>query len=242
MRRLRGAFDAELVGFEAMNADALALVRRHFADIAQPLSDARRGSPPPWSVLFELASPHDEQTLRAGAETALLQAAEAGDLEDVVLAHTEAQARALWHLREAIPLAQSAEGLNIKHDIGVPLSALADFVAAADAALEAVAPGARHITFGHLGDGNLHYNLQAPPGADAAAFLERFEAPVNARVYDLVGAFQGTFSAEHGVGRLKRHELAARRPAAGVDMMRAVKRALDPVGLLNPGVLLPDEA
>jgi FAD/FMN-containing dehydrogenase len=106
--------------------------------------------------------------------------------------------------------------------------------------LEAIAPGARHITFGHLGDGNLHYNLQAPAGADAAAFLEGFEAAVNARVYDVVGAFGGTFSAEHGIGRLKRHELSTRRAPEGVALMRAIKHALDPLGLLNPGVLLPD--
>jgi FAD/FMN-containing dehydrogenase len=239
MRRLRGAFDAELVGFEAMNANALALVRRHFPDLAQPLSDAGDGSPA-WAALFELASPHDEATLRAGAESALEQASEAGEIADAVLAHNEAQARTLWHVREAIPLAQGAEGLNIKHDVGVPLSALAAFVEAADAATERVAPGARHITFGHLGDGNLHYNLQAPPGADAAAFLERSEAAVNAQVYDVVDRFGGTFSAEHGIGRLKRRELAARRSPVGVAMMRAVKQALDPLGLLNPGVVLPD--
>jgi FAD/FMN-containing dehydrogenase len=237
MRRLRGAFDTELVGFEAMNANALALVRRHFPDLQQPLAG---NTPAAWAVLFELASPHDEATLRAGAESALAEASEAGEIADAVLAHNEAQARTLWHLREAIPLAQGAEGLNIKHDVGVPLSALAAFVEAADAATEHVAPGARHITFGHLGDGNLHYNLQAPAGAHAAAFLETREAAVNAQVYDVVDRFGGTFSAEHGIGRLKRGELAARRSPVGVAMMRAIKQALDPLGLFNPGVMLPD--
>jgi len=241
MRRLRAAFDAELVGFEAMNANALALVQRHFAQLAQPLSGVA-GAPPPWSALFELASPHAEETLRTGAEAVLGEAMNAGEVADAVLAHTQAQARGLWHVREAIPLAQSAEGLNIKHDIGVPLSNLTDFVAAADAALEAVVPGARHITFGHLGDGNLHYNLQAPEGQDAAAFLRAFEDAANACVYDVVDRFGGTFSAEHGIGRLKREELAARRPATGLGLMRAVKAALDPLGLLNPGVLLPEVA
>jgi len=238
MRRLRGAFDAELVGFEAMNANALALVRRHFAQLAQPLAGGA-DDPPPWSALFELASPHAEETLRAGAESVLAEALSGGEINDVALAHTEAQARGLWHLREAIPLAQGAEGLNIKHDIGVPLSCLADFVAAADAALETVVPGARHITFGHLGDGNLHYNLQAPEDEDAASFLRTFEEAANACVYDVVDRFGGTFSAEHGIGRLKREELVARRPAAGLGLMRAVKEALDPLGLLNPGVMLP---
>jgi FAD/FMN-containing dehydrogenase len=241
IRRLRGAFDAELVGFEAMNANALALVQRHFAQLAQPLPGAA-GGPPAWSALFELASAHAEETLRAGAESVLGEALAAGEIADVVLAHSEAQARGLWHLREAIPLAQSAEGLNIKHDVGVPLTSMADFVAAADAALASVAPGGRHVTFGHLGDGNLHYNLQAPEGGDAAAFLRGFEATANACVYDVVDRFGGTFSAEHGIGRLKREELATRRSATGLGLMRALKAAIDPLGLFNPGVMLPDPA
>ncbi|MET0383059.1 MAG: FAD-binding oxidoreductase, partial [Burkholderiaceae bacterium] len=235
MRRLRGAFDAELVGFEAMNAASLALVRRQRAELRVPTpSDAA------WSVLFDIASPHDEATLHAAAERALGSACEAGESSGVFIAQTVAQARALWQVREAIPLAQSAEGLNIKHDVGVPSSSLADFVAAADDALRGVAPGARHITFGHLGDGNLHYNLQAPDGADPAEFLARFERPANACVHDVVARFGGTFSAEHGIGRLKRHELAARKPPVAIAMMRAIKAALDPNGLLNPGVMLPD--
>jgi FAD/FMN-containing dehydrogenase len=159
---------------------------------------------------------------------------------DIAVPGSEAQARTLWQLREAIPLAQGVEGLNVKHDVGLPLSSLAAFVAAADAALEAVVPGARHITFGHLGDGNLHYNLQAPAGADTAGFLARHEQAVNACVHDVVGRFGGTFSAEHGIGRLKRGELALRKPAPALAMMKAIKAALDPHGLLNPGVLLPD--
>ncbi len=237
MRRLRGAFDAELVGFEAMNAEALDLVQRHFAQLRLPLPFAAGAG---WAVLFDLASPHDETTLRAGAEHALAQAIEAGDALDVAIAQNEAQARTMWALREAIPLAQGEEGLNIKHDVGVPLSSLAAFVEAADAALVEVAPGARHITFGHLGDGNLHYNLQAPAGAGAAAFLAQFEDAANACVYDVVARFGGTFSAEHGIGRLKRHEMAMRKPATAVSLMRALKTALDPRGLLNPGVLMPD--
>jgi FAD/FMN-containing dehydrogenase len=236
MRRLRRAFDAELVGFEAMNAASLQLVQRHFPDLRQPFEAGAA----PWTVLFELASPHDEATLRAGVEAALAEAVEAGELTDAVLAAHETQARTLWQLREAIPLAQAAEGLNIKHDVGVPLSALADFVQAADAALAAVVPGGRHVTFGHLGDGNLHYNLQAPAGEDAGAFLAAHEAAANACVYDVVGRFGGTFSAEHGIGRLKRDELAARKPAPALALMRALKSALDPQGLFNPGVLLPD--
>jgi len=238
MRRLRADFDAELVGYEAMNAASLALVERHFPALRAPLPTA--AGAPGWSVLVELASAHAAPALRERAESALAAALEAGEAVDIAVAGNEQQARTLWQLREGIPLAQAAEGLNIKHDVGLPLSALADFVDAADAALEAVAPGARHITFGHLGDGNLHYNLQAPPGADAAGFLAAHEQAVNDCVYELVARFGGTFSAEHGIGRLKRGELAARKPAAAVAMMRAIKTALDPQGLFNPGVLLPD--
>ena len=240
MRRLRGAFDAELVGFEAMNALSLTLVERHFSALRAPLPLADPAGAPLWSVLVDLASPHADPVLRDGAEAALAAATEAGEAVDIVVAQNELQARTLWQLREAIPLAQGVEGLNIKHDIGVPLSSLAGFVAAADAALEAVVPGARHVTFGHLGDGNLHYNLQAPAGGDAADFLARHEQAVNACVHDVVGTFGGTFSAEHGIGRLKRGELAQRKPAPALAMMKAIKAALDPHGLLNPGVLLPD--
>ncbi len=240
MRRLRAAFGAELVGYEAMNALSLALVERHFCALRAPLPLAAADGAPLWSVLVDLASPHDERVLRDGAEAALTAAVEAGEAVDVIVASNELQARTLWQLREAIPLAQGVEGLNIKHDIGVPLSSLADFVAAADAALEAVVPGARHITFGHLGDGNLHYNLQAPEGDDTAGFLADHEHAANTCVYDIAERFGGTFSAEHGIGRLKRDELAARKPAPALAMMRAVKAALDPRGLLNPGVLLPD--
>ncbi|MEP6506187.1 MAG: FAD-linked oxidase C-terminal domain-containing protein, partial [Betaproteobacteria bacterium] len=224
----------------AMNANALALVETDLAALRAPLPLAGADGRALWSVLVDLASPHDEAVLLAGAHAALAGATEAGELVDVVVAHNEIQARTLWQLREAIPLAQGVEGLNIKHDIGVPLSSLAGFVDAADAAVDAVAPGARHITFGHLGDGNLHYNLQAPAGAAADDFLAAFEAPANACVHDVVASFGGSFSAEHGIGRLKRAELAARKPAAALAMMRAIKQALDPHGLLNPGVLLPD--
>ena len=240
MRRLRAAFDSELVGYEAMNASSLQLVERHFSALRSPLPLTDADGTPLWSVLIDLASPHDEVVLRTAAEEALAAAIEAGEAMDIVVAANELQARTFWQLREAIPLAQGVEGLNIKHDIGVPLSALAAFVDAADAALEAVVPGARHITFGHLGDGNLHYNLQAPEGDAAEDFLSSHEPTANTCVYDVVERFGGTISAEHGIGRLKRQELALRKPAAALAMMLAIKAALDPTGLLNPGVMLPD--
>ena len=240
MRRLRTALDAQLVGYEAMNAASLALVERHFSALRAPLPLLAANGDPRWSVLAELASPHEDGVLRNAAEQALAAAIDAGEATDVVIARHELQSRMLWQLREAIPLAQGVEGLNIKHDIAVPLSTLAAFVDTADAALDALVPGARHITFGHLGDGNLHYNLQAPQGQATDDFLAVNERAVNACVYDIAAGFGGTFSAEHGIGRLKRAEMAARKPAPAIAMMRAIKAALDPHGLFNPGVLLPD--
>jgi FAD/FMN-containing dehydrogenase len=144
----------------------------------------------------------------------------------------------LWHLRESIPLAQAEEGLNIKHDISLPVSRIPVFVAETDAALQQRFPGARLVNFGHLGDGNLHYNLQAPEGAVADEFLAAHEEAVNAVVYDAVLRHGGSFSAEHGIGALKREDLAQRKPAVALQLMRSIKQALDPQGLLNPGKLL----
>jgi FAD/FMN-containing dehydrogenase len=148
----------------------------------------------------------------------------------------------MWHVRETIPLAQVAEGSNIKHDIALPVSAIDEFVAVTDADLERRFPGIRVIDFGHLGDGNLHYNVQAPPDADAKAFAERHEAAITRLVYDAVSARGGSISAEHGIGVLKRDELALRKSPVALDMMRAIKAALDPAGVLNPGRVLPPAA
>jgi FAD/FMN-containing dehydrogenase len=152
-----------------------------------------------------------------------------------VVAESLAQSRALWHLRESIPLAQSEDGPNIKHDISLPVSAIADFIADTDAALQAAFPGMQLVDFGHLGDGNLHYNVQAPPGLSGQQFLERHEHAVNGIVYDAVCARGGSISAEHGVGVLKRDELVQRKSPVALQLMRAIKAALDPQGLLNPG-------
>jgi FAD/FMN-containing dehydrogenase len=141
----------------------------------------------------------------------------------------------MWHLRESIPLAQAEEGLNVKHDISLPVSAIPDFVAATDAALEARFPGVRLVDFGHLGDGNLHYNVQCPEGGDAKAFLADHEHAINDLVFDAVVARGGSISAEHGIGSLKRDELARRKPAVAIELMRRIKRALDPHGTMNPG-------
>jgi FAD/FMN-containing dehydrogenase len=141
-------------------------------------------------------------------------------------------------VRESIPLAQSEEGPNIKHDIALPVSAIPDFVEQTDAALGACIPGVRLVNFGHLGDGNLHYNVQAPPGDDAQRFLAEQEHAVNRVVYDAVQRFAGSISAEHGVGQLKRDEIVHRKSPVAIALMRQIKRALDPCNRLNPGRVL----
>jgi FAD/FMN-containing dehydrogenase len=144
----------------------------------------------------------------------------------------------MWHLRESIPLAQAEEGLNIKHDIALPVSRVPAFCAEAEAALSRAAPGMRLVNFGHLGDGNLHFNVQAPVGVDAAAFLAEREHEINHIVYDAVAAHGGSISAEHGIGVLKREELVQYKDATALALMRAVKKALDPRGLMNPSRVL----
>ena len=223
---------SSLTGFEVMGNHALNLVRAHFPQLAQPLPAA------PWTVLLEQADSEGEAHANALFEALLEAALERGLISDAAVAGSLEQSRMMWRLRESIPLAQSLEGLNIKHDISLPVSAITGFVAATDAALMAAFPGARLVNFGHLGDGNLHYNVQAPLGADGPAFLRDCEAAVNAIVYDAVDAHGGSISAEHGIGALKRDELALRKSPVALNMMRAIKRALDPQNLMNPGRLL----
>ena len=157
---------------------------------------------------------------------------------NMALASSLEQANAMWHIRESIPLAQVAEGANVKHDIALSISAVDEFVAATDAALVRAFPGARLVDFGHLGDGNLHYNVQPPEGENPEAYLKEFEHAVNTLVFDAVAGFGGSFSAEHGIGALKRDELAQRKSPVALGLMRSIKQALDPQGLMNPGRML----
>jgi len=221
---------AGLTGFEVMGQFALSLVDKHFRQLSVPLyKDA------PYCVLLENSDHESETHARARFEHLLETALAQALVSDAVVSENLNQARHLWHLRESIPLAQAEEGLNIKHDISVPVSRIPEFVTQTDALLQREIPGARLVNFGHLGDGNLHYNVQAPEGVDAAAFLRDQEDRVNVLVYDAVARFGGSISAEHGVGSLKADLLPRYKSAVALDMMRAIKRALDPHNLMNPG-------
>ena len=221
---------AGLSGFEVMGQFALSLVARHMPGANVPLYEQT-----PWCVLLEVSDHESEQHARSQFERLLESAMEQGCITDAVVAESLAQAKALWRIRENLPLAQAAEGLNIKHDIAIPISRIPDFVQTTDAALQRALPGIRMVNFGHLGDGNLHYNVQAPDGTDAKAFLRQNETTVNTLVFDSVTSFGGSISAEHGIGSLKVDKLGHYKSPVALDMMRAIKRALDPTNLMNPG-------
>ena len=228
----RARLGAGLTGFEVMGRFALDLVAKHFPTLPRPLPAA------PWTVLLEQSDNEGQEQARTRFEALLGDALERGLIQDAAVAESLAQSQGLWHVRESIPLAQSEEGLNIKHDIALPVSAIPDFVEQTDAALQAHIPGVRLVNFGHLGDGNLHYNVQAPVGGDAQRFLAEQEHAVNGIVYDAVQRFGGSISAEHGVGELKREEIVERKSAVALELMRRIKLALDPQQRLNPNRVL----
>jgi FAD/FMN-containing dehydrogenase len=186
-------------------------------------------------VLLENSDSESESHARSRFEQLLELAFNEGCVTDAIVAESLSQARNLWHIRESITLAQADEGLNIKHDISIPISSIPDFVAHTDARLQQQIPGVRLVNFGHLGDGNLHYNVQAPEGGDTAAFLREHEEAVNTCVYQSVKKFGGSISAEHGVGSMKVDSLPGYKDPVALQMMQQIKRALDPQGLLNPG-------
>ncbi|NMM88611.1 hydroxyacid dehydrogenase [Rhodococcus sp. SRB_17] len=226
---------AGLTGFEVMGRFALGLVHKHMPQLRVPFIDQ---ADVPYCVLLENSDSESEAHARARFESLLETAFDAGCVSDAVVAESLAQAHQLWHIRESIPLAQAEEGLNIKHDVSVPISRIPAFVAHTDALLAREIAGVRLVNFGHLGDGNLHYNVQAPEGGDARAFLATQEARVNDLVYEAVAQFGGSFSAEHGVGALKTDKLQQYQSPVALSMMRAVKQALDPQNLFNPGRVL----
>ncbi len=227
--------DAGLTGFEVMGQFALSLVGKHMPQLRVPFlgqADA------PYCVLLENSDSESEQHARERFEALLEAAFEVGCVSDAVVAESLSQAHQLWHVRENIPLAQAEEGLNIKHDISIPVSRIPDFCTQTDALLAREIPGVRLVNFGHLGDGNLHYNVQAPADGDAKVFLRDQEERVNTLVYDQVRAFGGSISAEHGIGSLKRDKLPDYKSPVALRLMRSIKQALDPQGLMNPGKVL----
>ncbi|MBI3100575.1 MAG: FAD-binding oxidoreductase [Burkholderiales bacterium] len=226
---------AGLTGFEVMGRFALQLVDKHMPQLRVPFIDQ---PDIPWAVLLENSDSESEQHARKRFEALLETAFEQGCVQDAVVAESITQAQQLWHIRENIPLAQAEEGLNIKHDISVPISRIPAFVEHTDALLQREIPGVRLVNFGHLGDGNLHYNVPAPEGGDAKAFLRDQEDRVNHLVYEAVAQFGGSFSAEHGVGALKTDKLERYQSPVALSMMRAIKQALDPQNLMNPGRVL----
>nr|WP_315232758.1 FAD-binding oxidoreductase [uncultured Albidiferax sp.] len=221
---------AGLTGFEVMSQFALSLVAKHYPQQRVPLYQDT-----PWCVLLENSDNESETHARTQFESLLELALEQGCVTDAVVAENLAQAHALWHVRESISLAQAEEGLNIKHDISIPVSRIPEFVRSTDALLQANIPGVRLVNFGHLGDGNLHYNVQAPAEGDPAQFLRAQEERVNTLVFDAVIAHGGSISAEHGVGSLKVGHLEHYKSPVALEMMRGIKQALDPQNLMNPG-------
>ncbi len=223
---------ASLTGFELMSDFCMRLVATHFPHLPTPFLKRH-----PQYVLLEVSSSESEQHAVALLEQALNAAVERDLADDAVLATSNAQSRALWHLREHIPLAQAAAGKNIKHDISLPVSSIADFIDSTDARLQQAFPSCQVVCFGHLGDGNLHYNVAPPEGEPHDQFLANQQA-INRIVHDSVEACNGSISAEHGIGALKRDDLVRYKSKVELDMMRAIKGALDPLGIMNPGKVL----
>ncbi|MGY8525171.1 FAD-binding oxidoreductase [Paracidovorax citrulli] len=218
-----------LTGFELMSNICLSLVTHHYPQMRYPFAEQHDQV-----VLLELSDSESEEHARATFETLMEAAFEAGIVLDAVVAESVQQSRDFWNLREHIPLAQADEGKNVKHDIAVPISRIADFIETTDAAIAAAFPGVRMITFGHLGDGNLHYNVSPPVGQDHDAFLANEDA-IKHIVHDSVVAHGGSISAEHGLGQLKREENKRYKSEVEIALMTSIKQALDPMGLMNPG-------
>jgi len=219
-----------LTSFELLSELAVDFSVRHGIDVRDPLGDKHR-----WYVLMELSSPRDDA--RATLEAILEKAMEDGIVDDAVIAANLSQRQAFWKLRDEMSAAQKPEGGSIKHDISVPVAAVPAFIAEADAAVVKLIPGLRPVPFGHLGDGNIHYNVSQPIGGNTAEFLNRWHE-VNKVVFDIVLKMGGSISAEHGIGVLKRDELPDVKDKTAIELMRAFKAMLDPNGIMNPGKVL----
>jgi FAD/FMN-containing dehydrogenase len=227
----RARAGAALTTFELMPRFGLEVVLRHAPDARDPFPTSA-----PWYALVELSTARDDG---AGAllEAILADALDAGHVHDAALAASQGQAAAFWRLREAMSETQGREGGSIKHDVSVPVARVPELLRRGVAAAEALIPGCRPLPFGHLGDGNIHFNISQPVGADKAGFLARWEE-MNTTIHAIVTDLGGSISAEHGVGRLKRHLLPSVKDPVALALMRAIKATLDPKGLLNPGAVL----
>ncbi|WP_102959931.1 FAD-binding oxidoreductase [Mangrovicella endophytica] len=235
LRLLALAQDAagpQLTAFELMARMGMEFTIRHTQGAREPL-----GSRHPWYVLMEIVSGRSAEDARQTMESVLEAGLSAGILDDATIAGSLADAARFWTMREEMSWAQKPEGGSIKHDVSVPVASVPAFLAAADAAVLAAVPGARVVAFGHLGDGNIHYNISQPVGADTGTFLARWRE-INAIVHAVVAAMDGSFSAEHGIGQLKRDELAQTKPAAEMALLLGIKQLFDPNGILNPGKLV----
>ncbi len=228
----RAATGDQLTAFELVPRIGLDIAMAHIPNVADPLA-----RPHAWYVLMELSSSQEGRGLRQALDDLLAQALEAGLVADGTIAESQAQATALWRIREGMVEAQKHVGGCIKHDVSVPVSKVADFIIEASGAVAAHDRGIRTIPFGHVGDGNIHFNLAQPLSSTPAAFIAETEA-LNRIVHDIATSHAGSISAEHGIGRLKRDELAHYKPAPALDLMRRIKHALDPGGIMNPGKVI----
>lgn len=233
LQHMRARMGERFTAFEVMSGEVVELVHDRFPGTARVLNTPSR-----WYVLMEASDSAPQEALDAAMEATLGDSLEAGLIDDVAMAQSQAQAAALWQIRENVPEAQQLDGANIKHDIALPISRVPSFVDEVLPALQQSFPGCRPLIFGHLGDGNLHFNVAAPAGVLIAVWQARTDE-VNQVVHDVVVRLKGSISAEHGIGVLKRHELAVYKSPAELRVMWAIKHALDPLGLMNPGKVLP---
>ena len=230
--RLRTAAGDQLSTFELMPRNAVELTVKHISGVANPLSQGAA-----WYVLAELTSPNPAQDLAGALTDELHRAAEAGELLDAMIATSIAQSQAMWKLRESVPEAQRHHGASLKHDVSVPVSSVPRLVEEGAALVHQWAPEGDVVSYGHLGDGNLHFNVSQRAGTDRETFLSRGKR-LETAIFDLVGHLNGSISAEHGIGRLKTEQFAGRADPVELSLMHDVKRALDPKGILNPGKVL----
>jgi FAD/FMN-containing dehydrogenase len=232
LSRLRGYTSDAVSTFELIPRIALELVLQHVPGTSDPLD-----RPHPWYVLVEIGMGRSSEGARESIETELAAAMESGEIADAAIAASEAQREMFWRLRETIPEAQRREGASIKHDISVTTGELPHFIDEGGALLAQLAPGARVVSYGHLGDGNLHFNLSPARGGNDAEFLH-LAPQINRAVHDLVARYGGSFSAEHGIGQLKRADLLRYKHPVAIELMRSIKQAVDPHGIMNPGKVL----